>query len=113
MTTTINLSIWTDGDRDKALDIIKRAKATLGTDVMVQPVVAVPNSQGRVIALGSRPTWLVEHAFVKEPTIESVATALRWAVLGEPDNRVTTIERLLSQWMGCEVKEIDYYEVRA
>ena len=113
LANTVHLSIWADGDREQALSIIKKAKATLGTYVLVQPVVAVPNSQGRVIALGSRPNWLVEHAFVREPTIESVATALRWAVLGEPDSRVTTVERLLSEWMGCEVKEIDYYEVRS
>ena len=99
--------IFTKGDRDSELPYIKEAKQQLGLDVMVRPVVATPGFD-RILAIGERPDFICDHALVKDVTnIESLKAALKWCITGEPDDRVTTIEKWLSRLMGGKVVKVN------
>lgn len=112
MTKTIPLAIWTVGDKDSELPYIKQAKAELDTDVKLIPVLAQPGAR-KVLAIAERPSFICDHALIRDvKNIEGLKAALHWYITGEPDSRVTTIQKWLSMIMGGEVREITD-EVRA
>ena len=113
MTTDVKLlHIFTKGDRDTQLPLIKEAKRQLNIDAMVKPAVATPGFD-RVLALGERPDFICDHALVRDVNnVESLKAALHWCITGEPDSRVTTMEKHLSLIMGVKVERVDD-EVRA
>ena len=101
------LHIFTKGDRDAELPLIKEAKRQLGLDVKVLPVVATPGFD-RVLAIGESPKFICDHALVKDVNnIESLKAALKWCITGEPDSRVTTMEKWIGRLMGGKVVKVD------
>ena len=88
------------------LTALKTAKSLLDTKVLIQPVKAVPGSPGRVLAIGSKPNFLCDYAYVAEPTVESLTAALSWCLGLKEDARGVTIGRMLSEIMGGEVCEL-------
>jgi hypothetical protein len=101
------LHIHTNGDRDNELELIKEAKQQLNTDVMLKPVVATPAS-ARVLAIGSSPDFICDHALVRDvENVDALKAALHWCITGEPDSRVTTMAKQISRIVGGEVKEIE------
>lgn len=100
------LYVYTVGDRDTELPLIKEAKQQLNIETTVRPVVATHESR-RVLALGASPDFICDHALVRDVNnIESLKAALYWCITGEPDSRVTTMAKQMSRIMGGEVKEI-------
>jgi hypothetical protein len=98
------LHIHTKGDRDTELPLIKEAKRQLNLEVKVVPVVATPGFD-RVLAIGESPEFICDHALVKDVNnVESLKAALHWCITGEPDNRVTTMEKWLSKILGGKVE---------
>lgn len=102
------LHIYTTGDRDTELPYIKEAKRLLDSDtsggITVIPVVATPGFD-RVLAIGERPPFICDHALIKDITnVESVKAALKWCITGEPDDRVTTMEKWLSRLFNGKVE---------
>ena len=89
------------------LTALKTAKSQLNTRVLIQPVKAVPGSPGRILAIGSKPNFLCDYAYVAEPTVESLTAALSWCLGLKEDARGVTIGRMLSEIMGGEVREVD------
>lgn len=88
------------------LTALKTAKSQLNTRVLIQPVKAVPGSPGRILAIGSKPNFLCDYAYVAEPTVESLTQALAWCLGLKDDARGVTIGRMLSEIMGGPVEEI-------
>jgi hypothetical protein len=88
------------------LEALKQAKAKLPTGILITPENAVPGSPGRVLAIGEKPNFLCDYAYVKEPTVESLEQALAWCLELKEDTRGVTIGRMLSELWGGEVKEI-------
>lgn len=89
---------------DRAL--LGEAKRASGYSDPVKPARAVQGSPGRVLAIGVKPTWLCEHAYVPSITHPGLRVAMKWALGEEYDARATTYEMQLSEWMGCDVKQI-------
>ena len=87
--------------------MLKQAKAQLNTGQLISPERAVPGSPGRVLAIGSKPNFLCDYAYVAEPTVESLTQALAWCLELKEDARGVTIGRMLSEIMGGEVREVD------
>ena len=88
------------------LTLLKQAKAEIDTDILVQPVDAVPGSPGRVLALREKPTWICDHAYVANPTKESIKAALEWVLELREDPRGATVIKTLKEIFGPETKEI-------
>ena len=88
------------------LEALKQAKSKLPTSLLISPENAVPGSPGRVLAIGEKPNFLCDYAYVKEPTVESLEQALAWCLELKEDTRGVTIGRMLSELWGGEVKEI-------
>jgi len=105
------IHIFTKGDRDAELPYIKEAKRQFDIDtnsgIKVIPVVATPGFN-RVLAIGDRPEFICDHALVKDiKNVESLKAALKWCITGEPDSRVTTMEKWIGRLMGGKVVKVN------
>ena len=107
MTDVIPLPVWPQKPQEPILGMLKQAKAQLQTSLLISLERAVPGSPGRVLAIGSKPNFLCEYAYVANPTVESLTQALAWCLGLKEDVRGVTIARILSEFMGGEVKEVD------
>lgn len=100
------LPVWPQKPQEPILSLLKQAKAQLQTSLLISPERAVPGSPGRVLAIGSKPNFLCDYAYVAEPTVESLTAALEWCLGLKEDARGVTIGRMLSEIMGGEVREV-------
>ena len=118
------LYIWSGGERAD-LTPVKEAKAALAIEKSVAPVglnAAGYTQDGapvslfaRVLAIGSRPPFLCEHALVTERTSsEGYQRALSW-VLGvtEFDPKANTVLDAMVAVFGPETREISEEELEA
>lgn len=88
------------------LELLKQAKASLKSSILIQPVDAVPGSPGRILALREPLPWLADHALVKNPTLESVTAALSYCMGLNDDPRATTVIKVLREAFGEETEEV-------
>jgi hypothetical protein len=100
------LPIYPQKPQGTILEALKQAKVNLDLNYLISPEKAVPGSPGRVLAIGEKPNFLCDYAYVKEPTVESLQQALSWCLELKEDTRGVTIGRMLSELWGGEVKEI-------
>jgi hypothetical protein len=100
------LPIYPQKPQGPILEALKQAKANLHLNYLISPEKAAPGSPGRVLAIGEKPNFLCEYAYVANPTVESLQAALSWVLGITEDARGVTIARMLSEIMGGEVKEI-------
>lgn len=107
MPDVIPLPVWPQKPEGQTLEMLKQAKQQLQTSLLISPERAAPGSPGRVLAIGSKPNFLCDYAYVAEPTVESLTAALSWCLGLKEDARGVTIGRMLSEIMGGEVREVD------
>jgi hypothetical protein len=88
------------------MELLKQAKASLKSTILIQPVDAVPGSPGRILALREPLPWLADHALVKNPTLESITAALSYCMGLNDDPRATTVIKVLRETFGEETREI-------
>jgi hypothetical protein len=88
------------------LALFKAAKERLHSELLIQPVDAVPGSPTRIISLREKLPWIADHAYVANPTVDSVEAALKWALGLTEDTRATTVIHMLKESFGEGVKEI-------
>jgi hypothetical protein len=88
------------------LEAVKAAKDSLDLDYLVKPVKAVSGSPGRVLAIGEKPDFVCDYAFVPNPTVESLINALNWVLGDHDDPRARTVVQVLEDYFGKGVKEI-------
>jgi hypothetical protein len=100
------LPIYPQKPQGAILEALKQAKVNLDLNYLISPEKAVPGSPGRVLAIGEKPNFLCDYAYVKEPTVDSLQQALAWCLELKEDARGVTIGRMLSELWGGEVKEI-------
>lgn len=106
-TSTIKpLPVYPSAPTGDDLTLLREAKAKLDTDVLIQPVEAVPGSPGRVIALRQKPNFICDYAFIPEPKPDSMLAALDWALSDKFDSRATTVVQQLQDIFGKGVEEI-------
>ena len=86
--------------------MIKEAKALVDTSTLVTPVRAVIGSPGRILAIGEKPDWICEYAYIKEPSTQSFKEALEWILGIREDPRGVTIIRTLREIFGPDVQEL-------
>ena len=106
MPDVIPLPVWPQKPEGQTLEMLKQAKQQLNISLLISPVKAVPGSPGRVLAIGSKPNFLCDYAYVATPTVESLTAALEWCLGLKEDARGVTIGRMLSEIIGGEVREI-------
>ena len=90
----------------EVMGMIKEAKAQVNTDTLVKPVRAVHGSPGRILAIGEKPEWICEYAYIKEPSTQSFKEALEWILGIREDPRGVTIIRTLREIFGPGVQEL-------
>lgn len=89
-------------------DRIKAAKAASGVNFQVRPVVAVPGSPGRVLAIGRVPGFIAEYARVESTSSPGFQAAVNWTLDASiQDPRATTLAQQLSAIFGAEVRELE------
>lgn len=113
------LLIWHEGGAAD-LSAVREAKVKLDVDFQVKPRAArfpedIPTWEDRVLAIGSRPTFLCDYALTSERTSpEGWLRALRWVLhLEEVDPKATLITDVLANIFGGPVREIPAEEIEA
>jgi hypothetical protein len=106
MTNLIPLPVYPSKPSGELLDMIKEAKGLINTRTMVQPVRAVHGSPGRVLAIGQRPDWICEYAYIEEPSVKSIKEAMEWILGIKEDPRGMTIIRVMREIFGPGVKDV-------
>jgi hypothetical protein len=86
--------------------MLKEAKAQMNISTLLKPVRAVIGSPGRVLAIGKKPEWICEYAYVKEPSTQSFKEALEWILGIREDPRGITVIRTLKEIFGPSVQEL-------
>ena len=102
----IPLPMYPGLPKSEVMGMIKEAKAQIQTDALVKPVRAVAGSPGRILAIGEKPDWICEYAYVKEPSTQSFKEALEWILGIKEDPRGVTIIRTLTEIFGPGVREV-------
>jgi hypothetical protein len=105
--TIIPLPVYPNKPTGGDLELIKQGKASIQTDLLIQPVKAVPGSPGRILALRERPNFICDYAFVQNVTLESVTAALEYCLGLNDDPRATNVVMMLKEVFGEELKEIE------
>lgn len=106
--TNVPLPVYPYPLTDAQLAILKQAKASIDTDVLVVPVEAHPGSPGRVLSFGVRPPWLCKCAPIAAENVnrvESVAAALRFWLDDHGSDAYGEAWWLGSLW-GVPVREV-------
>lgn len=106
-----SLLIWSDQrPTGPEMDKLKAAKKATGVDFSVLPRRAFPGCGGRVLAVGTEPTWLADYALVDNYDDPKLEKALKWVLLGdEVLGEIPGPRRILDQLkdvFGPGVKEI-------
>lgn len=100
------LPVYPQKPQEPILGMLRQAKAQLNISFKISPERAVPGSPGRVLAIGSKPDFICDYAYVANPTVESLTSALAWCLGLREDPRGVTMGRMLSEIFGGEVKEL-------
>lgn len=85
---------------------IRAAKASLDLPFLITPAKAVPGGVGRVLAIGVKPDFVCDYAFVPDTKSPGLIAAMEWALTDKEDPRAVTVEDMMKQIFGPETKEI-------
>jgi len=99
------LPIYPSAPTGADLELFKSAKGKMSLDYLIQPVQAFYGSPFRVIALRERPEFICDYAFVKNPTEDSIRSAMEWALSEKEDSRAKTVVNMLEDIFGEGVRE--------
>lgn len=102
----IPLPIYPGLPSSEVMGMIKEAKAQVGTSALIKPVRAVKGSPGRILAIGEKPEWICEYAYVENPSTQSFKEALEWILEMREDPRGITVTRMLKEIFGPGVREL-------
>jgi len=76
--------IWSENrPSPQEREILKRAKLSSGVKFNIVPRKAFVGCGGRVLAVGIRPHWLTDYAFVESWLDKNVDKAIKWVLLGD------------------------------
>ena len=106
MSDVMPIAVWPNKPVLHDMEMLKKAKANIKTDIKMIPVDAVPGSPGRILALRESPPFLCDHALVRNPTVESLTAALSYCLGLNDDPRATTVLKVLKEAFGEETREI-------
>lgn len=87
-------------------DRLKAAKEELGLPFIVQPAKAVPGGEGRVLAIGRKPDFVCDYAYVESTKSPGFITAFDWATSDKIDSRAVTAEEMMQELFGPQTREV-------
>jgi len=104
---TVPISLWPPSDFDAAVLVLRAAKFTIDTDVMLTPVPALPGGPGPILCFGSLPDFVADCILISEDGINDVvrvsAALQHWLNGGVP---TYTVGDMLSRFAGIRIREI-------
>lgn len=106
MTNIIPLPVYPSKPEGELLEMIKQAKAMINVNTLIKPARALPGSPGRILAVGEKPEWICEYAYVKEPNVKSIKEAMEWILGITEDPRGTTIIKVMKEIFGPGVRDV-------
>lgn len=98
--------LWGHEPKQADWNRLAEARQAIGFEEKIQPVRALEGSSGRILCIGARPDWFCESAYVESTASKDLAEHLEWCLQPEEGAPGEEIARLLSEWMGGEVKYV-------
>lgn len=90
------------------LRAIREAYLALNLGLKVQPYSATEHSSTRILAVGEKPDWLTDYAYIQDATDPNFEKAILWALhLIDLDHGPTTALIQLKRIMGDGVKQVE------
>lgn len=108
--------LWAQEPTSADWAALSAARESLGITELIKPARAVPGSPGRILAVGTMPTWLCPNRQIPDTSDPGVVRdALQWCL--EPDEGLSgeDIATTLSTWTGLEITykgDEEYAEVQ-
>lgn len=102
MNDTLNFYPWSEWNKYR--DIIVAAKQATGYPYQVTPTEAKAGCKRTICT--EPPPFLCDYGLVKSGSVEGFTNALLWYFGLRDDDRIVTMDKMLSKLMGGEVKEI-------
>lgn len=90
----------------RAWDALRAAKTASGYPGLIIPRQAVQGSPEPVLAVGVEPDWLTKFVYIDSLYDHDALVHAMQVILVWDDGSTLGEERLLSKWMGCNVKLI-------
>jgi hypothetical protein len=94
-------------------EAIRAAKASLDLPFLVKPVPAVHGSPGRVLAIGKKPDWLCDGAYISSTASKGLAAAIEYVLTDKNDARGFSVLSMLQDILGPDVREITDADIRS
>lgn len=103
--------LWAEPPAAEDWGRLSEARASIGYTDRIQPAEALPGSPQPVLAVGVRPSWITDYTFVEDLTdLEQLGHALQYCLAEPHEPPGEDIARVLSGWMGVEVKFLNEEE---
>lgn len=96
--------LWAEPPTAADWERLSEARKALGYMDLIQPVEALEGSPGPVLAVGKMPDWIVQYAYVPSTRDAKLGERLKACLDRQEDP--DTIGKLLSAWMGVDVKYV-------
>ena len=106
MSSIIPLPVYPNKPDGELLEMIKQAKGMINTNILMQPVRAVHGSPGRILAIGDKPDWVCEYAYVKTANVKSIKEAIEWILGITEDPRGVTLIKVMREIFGPGVRDV-------
>lgn len=103
--------LWAEPPTAEDWARLSAAREALGYAELIKPANAYQGSPGPILAVGKMPGWIVQFGYVT--STEDPNLTKRLGQILERQEGPDTIGKLLSEWMGVEVKQVgeeDYGE---
>jgi hypothetical protein len=106
MTNVLPLPVYPTKPEGELLEMLKQAKAAINIKTLIQPAKAVQGSPGRILAIGEKPDWICEYAYIEEPNVKSLKEAMEWILGITEDPRGVTLIKVMREIFGPGVKDV-------
>lgn len=106
MAEIIPVAFYPNKPSGSFLEVVKETKASIGTELLIKPVKAVPGTPAKIIAVGETPHWVCDHVFVEAGDRKKLEDALQWALGLKDDTSPMSVVHQLREVFGPEVEEL-------
>lgn len=103
--------LWAEEPTAEDWARLTAAREAIGHTDLIQPANAYQGSPGPILAIGKIPDWIVQYGYVTSTSDPNLSKRLQ-QVLDRQENP-DTIAKLLSAWMGVDVKQVGEEEIDA
>lgn len=100
--------LWAETPTREDWVALSQAREAIGYTDLIKPAKALEGSPGPILAVGVKPSWLVDYNYIESTWDPRLPEALKACLSQEAQQQTPEeIAAVLSEWMGVEVKAVE------